>query len=106
MNKHDELIARLENRPEGDITGLEIDCVTLLQLYGDALERLANDQSMTNIQRSGWDGEYDARIEYARKTIESVPQSCEVDSYSSRICERGTKCCTVYHNDTIDEGTE
>lgn len=29
---------------------------------------------------------------------QSVDNTCEINSVSSRVCEKGSKSCTVYHN--------
>ena len=31
---------------------------------------------------------------------------CITDSFSSRVCENGTKCCTVYHVDIADKSLD
>jgi phosphoglycolate phosphatase-like HAD superfamily hydrolase len=33
------------------------------------------------------------------------PQECKIEHFSSRVCERGTKSCTVYHSEQPQEWT-
>ena len=86
MNKHDELIARInawldnysgeysslidlygESKKETD--QLIKDAADLLQLYGDALVRLGDEITFTPIEFD-WEAECIERIEYAQTTVE------------------------------------
>ena len=80
MNKHDELVERLgyfAQNCEHDLTedelAIQIDAIRLIKLYGDALVRLGDETAMTGRARndSAWAiGENNARVKYARKTVE------------------------------------
>lgn len=35
--------------------------------------------------------------------LASKPDGCSYDAVSSRVCERGTKCCTIKHGEGGDQ---
>ena len=88
MNKHDELIERWVAYRDNEVTDFgpaddfADDMADLLQLYGDALERLGRRDAMSPDDEST---ERDVRIQYARDTIK-VKQG---PKYTCSACEQG-----------------
>lgn len=40
--------------------------------------------------------EKDNELKYRK---ENIPSDCKVDMFSSRVCEKGTKSCTIHHEE-------
>jgi hypothetical protein len=66
MNKHDELIARLQD-PMQFTWDMRIEASALLQLYGDALERLGDPYAFDDFS-------INERIDYAKQVVDDYEQ--------------------------------
>lgn len=75
----------------------------LQNMLADRLSQPSNDKPHLIFTSDMTPEETRAQFDLLVKLARSTPAGCEVDLFSSRICEMGTKSCVIYHKASANE---